>query len=163
MKIVTQNLHLLWQEDVPCPAQNVEELLQKALNELDVTLHKGEALDKPYTLSVKFSDNHTVQQLNKKFRGKDKPTNVLSFPNDEEIPGVESDTTYIGDIILAKETVEAEAGEQSKSFESHLAHLLIHGILHLYGFDHMEDEEAEEMEALEVRILGGINIANPYN
>ncbi len=105
-------------------------------------------------LSVLLTDDAQIHALNRDFRGKDKPTNVLSFPQD--MPGL------FGDVILARETLEREASEQGKTFEHHVAHMLVHGVLHLLGFDHLEDAEAETMEALEVRALARLGIDNPY-
>jgi len=104
-------------------------------------------------LSIVLADDAFVRELNKSFRGKDKPTNVLSFPNDEE---------PLGDVILAYDTVAREAEEQKKSFKHHAAHLIVHGILHLQGHDHEEEEAAEKMERKEARILRGLGIADPY-
>jgi len=112
----------------------------------DATKAKGE-------LSIVLADDAFVRDLNKSYRGKDKPTNVLSFPNDEE---------PLGDVILAYETVAREAEEQKKSFKHHAAHLIVHGILHLQGHDHEEEEAAEKMERKEARILRGLGIADPY-
>lgn len=105
-------------------------------------------------ISLVFADNDFVQVLNANYRGKDKPTNVLSFPQDEP--------ELLGDVILAYETVKCEADEQNKTFEDHTRHLIVHGTLHLLGYDHIEDEEAEEMEALEIKILADMGIKNPY-
>jgi probable rRNA maturation factor len=104
-------------------------------------------------VSVVLADDDFVQNLNREYRGQDKPTNVLSFPQDPPM---------LGDIVLAYETVAREAAEQDKSFDQHLTHLLVHGLLHLLGFDHEVDDEAEEMEALEVQILKDMGIKNPY-
>lgn len=104
-------------------------------------------------LSVVLTNDEEIQELNKNFRNKDKPTNVLSFPGEEDI---------LGDIILSRETLEREALEQKKSFENHVTHMIIHGFLHLLGYDHMNDEEAHEMEGLEIEILEKLNIENPY-
>lgn len=106
-------------------------------------------------LSVALSDDAQVQVLNRDFRGKDKPTNVLSFPMQEE-------SGLLGDVVLARETLEREALEQGKDFEDHLAHLVVHGVLHLYGFDHQNDADAADMEAREVRALAQLGIDNPY-
>ena len=112
------------------------------------------------------SNNDEVQKLNKEFRGKDKPTNVLSFANidDEEFwDNIDSDEIHeLGDIILAFETLEEEAVIKGISVYSHYCHLLVHGFLHLLGFDHQDDDEAEEMEGLEVDILREFSIDNPY-
>ncbi|MCB9989020.1 MAG: rRNA maturation RNase YbeY [Rhodospirillales bacterium] len=115
---------------------------------------------------ILLSDDQQVQALNSEFRGMDKPTNVLSFAALDD-PDLESALAasphfVLGDVIFAFETVEREAREQNKSFADHYAHLLTHGLLHLLGYDHIEDKEAEEMEALEVRILDGLGIENPY-
>lgn len=110
--------------------------------------------------SVVLSDDARVRVLNREWRGKDTPTNVLSFPGaeaDEEEPG-----PLLGDVVVAYETTAREALDEGKRFEDHLAHLLVHGLLHLFGFDHETDEEAEEMEALEVEILAGLGVADPY-
>lgn len=148
----------------------------------------------PVEMSVILADDDTVQELNKNYRGKDKPTNVLSFAlyadgggdegedegfedeeQDQEELGDEPDDgdveflspeapvpVILGDVILAFETVEREAREQRKAFADHLAHLVTHGVLHLLGYDHIEDSEAEQMERLETQILSGLGIADPY-
>lgn len=111
-------------------------------------------------LSVLLADDATVQELNRRWRGKDMPTNVLSFPADTPIvPGLPH---LLGDIVFARETVEREAVAQSKSVEAHLMHLAVHGFLHLLGYDHEDATEAEEMEALEIEVLASLNVENPY-
>jgi probable rRNA maturation factor len=116
---------------------------------------KGAGYAHPTEVSIVLSDDAFIQTLNKQWRGKDKPTNVLSFPQDE--PGM------LGDIIMAYETIAREAREQSKTFNNHAIHLTVHGILHLLGHDHEAGEKEEaEMEALEIRILEGLGIKNPY-
>ncbi len=114
-------------------------------------------------LSVLLADDSFVQSLNRKFRGKDKPTNVLSFPH----APVPTDALYdepssLGDIALAYETVKAEAKTQSKSFDDHLAHLVVHGVLHLLGYDHVDEGDAEKMEARERDLLKLFGIEDPY-
>ena len=104
-------------------------------------------------LSVVLSDNAQVQVLNRDYRDKDKPTNVLSFPQSGPL---------LGDIILARETVQAEAADKGVNFEAHLIHLVMHGWLHLQGFDHQTDETAAEMEAIEIAALAKLGIDNPY-
>ena len=104
------------------------------------------------------ADDAFVQHLNKTWRGKDQPTNVLSFPAGENTAGID----HLGDIVLALETITREAREQDKKPADHLTHLVVHGMLHLLGYDHEDDDEAEEMEALERRILAGLGIADPY-
>lgn len=106
-------------------------------------------------LSVVLSDNAHVQTLNRDYRSKDKPTNVLSFPMPIE-------TGLMGDVVFAYETVAQEAKAQGKSFSNHFTHLLIHGTLHLQGLDHEDEAEALDMEAREVRALARLSIDNPY-
>lgn len=128
--------------------------------------------DARLTLTVLFTDDAAVRTLNREWRGKDKPTNVLSFPGDwleleeEDIAalaeGADVPPAHIGDIALALETIRAEAAEQGKTPRDHLLHLLLHGTLHLLGYDHEEEAEADAMEALETRLLADLGVADPY-
>ncbi|MCW8881311.1 MAG: rRNA maturation RNase YbeY [Sedimenticola sp.] len=110
-------------------------------------------------LVIRIVDLEESQQLNREYRGMDKPTNVLSFPF-EAPEVVESD--HIGDLVICAPVVAAEAAEQGKPLEAHWAHLVVHGVLHLLGFDHINDQQAEEMENLEVEILANLGFSNPY-
>ncbi|WP_198419916.1 rRNA maturation RNase YbeY [Pseudaminobacter salicylatoxidans] len=112
-------------------------------------------------LSLVFSDDAHIQVLNAEWRGKDKPTNVLSFPAFPTEPGAPL-PPMMGDIILAAETVEREAALEEKPLDNHITHLVIHGLLHLMGYDHETDAEAEEMEGLERRALARLAIPDPY-
>lgn len=112
-------------------------------------------------LSLVFTDDAAIRSLNAEWRDKDKPTNVLSFPAFPVEPG-DPLPPMLGDIVLAYETVAREAAEEDKPFENHLTHLIIHGLLHLLGYDHETDEEAEEMEALERQALARLAIPDPY-
>ncbi len=112
-------------------------------------------------LSILFTDDAHIRALNAEWRGKDKATNVLSFPAFPVAPG-DALSPMLGDIVLAAETVRAESVLESKSFDHHLTHLVVHGLLHLLGYDHETDDDAEEMEALERRILARLAIADPY-
>ena len=107
---------------------------------------------------VVLTDDAEMQDLNRTWRRKDKPTNVLSFPANE-VPG---DTAALGDIVIAYETVRAEAIETHIPLSNHVSHLVVHGILHVLGFDHLEEQQAEEMEDLERKVLAGLGIADPY-
>ncbi|MSP82878.1 MAG: rRNA maturation RNase YbeY [Alphaproteobacteria bacterium] len=114
-----------------------------------------------FEVSIVLSDDRMVQGLNRKFRGIDKTTNVLSFP--AEAKGTpRSRQQPLGDVVLAFQTVLAEAKAQGKSFSDHATHLVVHGVLHLLGRDHQMDGDAEAMEALEVQILRRLDVANPY-
>lgn len=108
---------------------------------------------------ILLTDDGTVRDLNARFRGKDRPTNVLSFPA-AEMPG--ANPQPLGDIVLAYGVCAAEAADQGKTLGSHLTHLVIHGVLHLLGRDHEVEAEAEEMEAEERAILAGLGISDPY-
>lgn len=117
-------------------------------------------------ISVRLTGNEEVQALNAQWRGKDQPTNVLSFPmldeQDLQAANVAGPELLLGDIILAHGVCEAEAREKGISVEQHAAHLLVHGTLHLLGYDHHEDQEAEDMEAREIKALQRLGIGNPY-
>lgn len=110
-------------------------------------------------LVVRIVDREESQQLNREYRGKDRPTNVLSFPF--EAPDV-VESHLLGDLVICAPLVEQEAQEQQKPLEAHWAHLLVHGVLHLLGFDHINEEEAEMMESLEVEILTALGFSDPY-
>ncbi|WP_075180678.1 rRNA maturation RNase YbeY [Pantoea sp. 1.19] len=110
-------------------------------------------------VTVRLVDEAESRMLNHTYRGKDKPTNVLSFPF-EAPPGIE--LPLLGDLIICRQVVEQEADEQHKAREAHWAHMVIHGCLHLLGYDHIEDEEAEEMESLETEIMLALGYPDPY-
>jgi len=111
---------------------------------------------------VVLADDAMVRQLNATYRGKDAPTNVLSFPFQTPPGGVPEDAPYLGDVVLAAETVAREAAERDIVPTAHLQHLVVHGLLHLLGLDHASDAEAEQMERIEVEILAMLGIADPY-
>jgi probable rRNA maturation factor len=115
----------------------------------------------PSELSVVFSDDSHIQKLNAGWRGKDKPTNVLSFPAFPVAQGAPL-PPMLGDIVLAAETVAREAALEDKPVENHITHLVIHGLLHLLGYDHETDTEAEAMEAIERAALARLAIPDPY-
>lgn len=118
---------------------------------------------KPASVAVLLTDDAAMQQLNGQFRGKDKPTNVLSFPA-PALPAVAggAESLFLGDVALGYETCAAEALAEGKSLGDHLSHLVVHGVLHLMGYDHETDAEAEAMEARETAILASLGIADPY-
>ncbi|QTS83891.1 rRNA maturation RNase YbeY [Coxiella endosymbiont of Amblyomma nuttalli] len=111
-------------------------------------------------LTIRFIDKKESAELNKTYRYKNGPTNILSFP-DESIPGFSS--TSLGDLAICAPLVDEEATAQNKMLESHFAHLIIHGLLHLLGYDHIEEEDAKGMEELEIKILSKLNYKNPYD
>lgn len=113
----------------------------------------------PESLTIRIVDREESRSLNRQFRGKDKPTNVLSFPS--QIPDF-AEQDYLGDLAICASVVAAEALDQDKDEDAHWAHMLVHGVLHLHGYDHIESSEAEEMEALETRILTAMGLPAPY-
>lgn len=121
---------------------------------------QAQTADYPETeITIRLVDEAESHDLNLTYRGKDKPTNVLSFPF--EMPeGIE--LPLLGDLVICRQVVEKEALEQQKPLEAHWAHLAIHGALHLLGYDHLTDDEAEEMESLETQIMQSLGYADPY-
>ena len=117
-------------------------------------------------LSVRLTGDDEVQALNAEWRGKDKPTNVLSFPqmetNEIGTAGTDGPDLMLGDVVLAREVCEREAAEKAIPLEEHAAHLVVHGTLHLLGYDHHDDDSADDMESREVRALARLGIADPY-
>ena len=110
-------------------------------------------------VTIRLVDKQESHALNLEYRGKDRPTNVLSFPF-EAPPEIEMN--LLGDLIICRQVVEAEAPEQQKPLNAHWAHMVVHGSLHLLGYDHIEDDEAEEMEALETEIMQNMGFIDPY-
>ena len=110
-------------------------------------------------MTVRIVDEVESHALNLNYRGKDRPTNVLSFPF--ECPD-EVELPLLGDLVICRQVVEREAQEQDKPLMAHWAHMVVHGSLHLLGYDHIEDDEAEEMESLETQIMTGLGFADPY-
>ncbi|WP_372872524.1 rRNA maturation RNase YbeY [Shewanella sp.] len=135
-------------DNLPTPAQ-FETWVRVAL---------GNTLDEA-ELTIRIVDASESQQLNHDYRGKDKPTNVLSFPF-EAPPGIE--LPLLGDLVICASVVENESVEQQKALEAHWAHMVVHGCLHLLGYDHIEDAEAEEMESLETTLITGLGYPDPY-
>ncbi len=134
---------------------------------LDTVLGALKQTDKELTVRIVESDE--IQQLNQQYRGKDKPTNVLSFPfeapsfalPDQDAPQDQMQD-FLGDIVICAQVVAEEAQQQQKKLNHHWAHMLIHGTLHLFGYDHIEEQEAQEMESLEVSLLQQLAIDDPY-
>lgn len=143
----------LWKESFEDIEKNIKKVFCYSIKKIDPGLNN-------YEVSILLSDNKRIQKLNKTYRKKDKPTNVLSFPSFDDVDL--SGFRYLGDVVVAYETVKDEAFSQNKTFKNHTLHLIVHAALHLLGFDHIDDVDAEKMEKLEINILKDLEIKNPY-
>jgi probable rRNA maturation factor len=150
LQIDIQTQSPLWDAQ-PLAAQTVREAIGASASALSTG--GGE-------VSIVLTDDSAIRALNRDWRGMDKPTNVLSFPASGQTAG--GDARLLGDIIIAYETLERECDDESRTFLHHLAHLTVHGFLHLIGYDHQTDRQAEEMEGLESRIMTRLNLPDPY-
>ncbi|VAW16523.1 Metal-dependent hydrolase YbeY, involved in rRNA and/or ribosome maturation and assembly [hydrothermal vent metagenome] len=136
---------------------DLNKLIRKAvLNAIEIA---NPAISGPGEISIVLSNDAHVQELNMQWRQIDKPTNVLSFSQIEPFAPLAG---ILGDIILSLETLENEAKNNQLAFSDHLSHLIVHGFVHILGYDHQNDKEADEMESLEIKILSNLRIANPY-
>jgi probable rRNA maturation factor len=150
---------------------DVEQRIETAARAAFDAAERPSVLDgAPAEMSLVLADDALVRTLNRDYRDKDKPTNVLSFAllddlddTDDDLARDEGMPILIGDVILAFETVQREAREQGKSVGDHLTHLVIHGVLHLLGYDHLSDPDADRMERLETSILARMGSADPYS
>lgn len=143
----------LWEDSLEEQRESLKRVLTAAREALGLEPSKSAA-------DIILADDRKLQALNHDFRGKDKATNVLSFPAGfQNIPG---EAESLGEIYISFETVAQEADSQDKEFIHHFQHMILHGFLHLLGYDHEEQAEAETMEAIEIRILASLNIPNPY-
>ena len=143
-----------------------------AINDIDAIIHNiiSTALSdrlngfETTEISIVLADDAFIQELNKTYRKKDTPTNVLSFPMTEpkEIKTPDAPFCALGDIIISYDTISREAEEQKKNMTAHFTHMLVHGCLHLLHYGHQDENEAEIMEKLEIEILSQLNIKNPY-
>ncbi|AJI54115.1 rRNA maturation RNase YbeY [Francisella philomiragia] len=149
------NLNVINDDEHPIPNQD---LLEKCFA-LVADKHNISQAE----VNVSIVSNQEIQQINKQFRHKDKPTNIISFEF-EKPEGLPEDIAadFLGDIVIAPDVLKKEAKEQNKNLDAHWQHIFIHGLLHLLGYDHIDDIEAEEMENLEIELLAELGIANPY-
>lgn len=139
----------------------VNDIISKTLEFLQIKLPQDSQIE----ISVVLTDDKEIQAINKQYRNKDKPTNVLSFQiiqDDLESELKKQPHLLLGDIFISFDTLKREAKEQGKSIQNHFIHLFLHSFLHLLGYDHLEDDEAEQMESLEIKILDKMGIKNPY-
>lgn len=137
-----------WRESIPDLEKLSKRVVVKTFKAVGMKQAKG------MEISILLTGDKEIQEFNKNYRGKDKPTNVLSFETGDEL--------LLGDIVMSFATLKKEAKAQHISIRNHYAHLLCHGVLHLLGFNHIDDEEAREMEFFEIKILESMGISNPY-
>ncbi len=140
----------------------IPDLAELARRAADAALAAAYSGPRPVSLAILFTGDAAIARLNRQWRGKAKPTNVLSFPAPAGLPVPRGEPTPLGDIVLAFGTVAREAGEQGKPLPHHATHLIVHGVLHLLGHDHQTGAGADNMEALECLILKQLGIADPY-
>ena len=140
--------------EILCTQEEAMEWFECLREEYDDSLNNLENC----RLNLAFLSKSEIQEINKTFAGKDKPTNVLSFPSSDDI----REDNFLGDIAICSELIREEATSQGKKINHHLIHIFVHGVLHLLGFDHDQSSNAKKMESLEVRILDKIGVADPY-
>ncbi|MBX7146605.1 MAG: rRNA maturation RNase YbeY [Alphaproteobacteria bacterium] len=143
-------------------AKSIPNLITTTRHIAAMTLEKIYGHKKTGMIGIVFVNDKKIHQLNYQFRGINKPTNVLAFEAMQDGMDLVMEKKELGEVILAYETTMREARAQNKSFEHHFSHLLVHGILHICGYDHMNDKDAKIMEKLEIKILKQMNIPNPY-
>lgn len=143
---------------------DVDAVARRAMSyTLDMAILPKEIIGRDLEASIVLANDDLLHVLNREYRGMDKPTNVLSFATlDSDDPLPEEGPFPLGDIILSYQTIDREAQEQGKFFKDHFTHMVVHGTLHLLGYDHQTEDEATIMETLEIRILEKMNIQNPY-
>ncbi|MBR1544517.1 MAG: rRNA maturation RNase YbeY [Alphaproteobacteria bacterium] len=137
-----------WENKIPNLKKLSDKVVKETFKKIKHPVKKG------MEVNVMLTNDKEIQTFNKEYRGKNKPTNVLSFETGDE--------TLLGDIVMSIDTLLKEAKEQKITVADHYAHLLCHGMLHLLGFDHIDEDEANEMEFFEIEILKELKIANPY-
>ena len=148
-------------------ATAIEEMPKVVTTTVIAAVKATNRVHRSYEVCVVLSDNRELGILNKEYRGIDQPTNVLSFPgepldDDEGSYAIGERPMVLGDIVIAYETMAREASEAQKPLADHLTHILIHGVLHLCRFDHEDEKDAEQMEALEIAVLRELGVADPY-
>jgi probable rRNA maturation factor len=168
LSLAVSRLSPAWRAALPGAAALARRAARAAL--AGAAARDGRAVPGPAELSLVLADDRMLHHLNRQYRGVDRPTNVLSFPGGVD-PGPAVPPAgaaergmpiMLGDVVLAVETVAAEAAAQGKTMADHFTHLVVHGVLHLLGYDHMTAAEARVMESLEVTVLGGLGVDDPY-
>ena len=161
---------LEWEVDSPLWTQEVMAILSQRIEQLNFTpyflddspIAKTDMADNGQVIAL-LCDDKRIQELNQQWRGKNKPTNILSFPNSDIFPIMAGEPKEWGNIALAFETVHQEAQQRKLSLHDHATHLIIHGILHLLGYDHEEENDAIRMEQVEVELMHHLGLHDPYS
>jgi probable rRNA maturation factor len=155
--------------ETPWPQGDWESLAQKAVGQTLLATPQAMLIETTATIevSIRLTSDDDVQTLNRQYRGQDKPTNVLSFPMVQPdlidtLSNTDDGEVLLGDIVLAHGVCAREAAERGVSIEDHATHLIVHGVLHLLGYDHMTDSEAEAMEAIERDVMASLGLHDPY-
>lgn len=153
-----------WRRRLPEVAAHVRKFARAAMKAALADGAPAPSLRRPWTLAILLADDAELRALNRDFRGKNKPTNVLSFPAWEGVatPAKAKDAINLGDIALSLSVTSAESIKQNKRLADHLAHLTVHGVLHLFGYDHLDQSQADDMESLERAVLARRGISDPY-
>ncbi len=153
-----------WAQALPEASALSEKVFSTVINTLAPEFLEGK---NEVSVNIELGNDNEIQKLNQEFRNLDKPTNILSFANIDDDDFLDSlpemKDVELGDIIVALETLSNQSIEQQVSFKDHYIHILVHGFLHLLGYDHMEEDERREMEALEIKLLALLGVADPYN
>ncbi len=147
-----------WRADCPEAVAIARRAARRAL----ARAPEARDLGGPGEISLVLADDALLRSLNRDYRGRDEPTNVLSFEAAAARPTSREEPFLLGDVVLARQTIACESAAQGKSLDDHLAHLVVHGVLHLLGYDHQGQAEARGMEALEISVLADLGIADPY-
>ena len=163
-------IHIELSREAPWPDADWDALATRAARAVVAATPHGELVTSPalVEISVRLTSDEKVRQLNHQYRGKDRATNVLSFPMiqpdllDTVTQNSDDGEVLLGDLVLAHGVCAAEAADKQVSIADHLTHLVVHGVLHLLGYDHGGDAEAEHMEAIERDVLAGLGVADPY-
>lgn len=151
-----------WTRRLPAVAAHVRKFARAAVRAALVDGAAPPNRTGPWALTVLLADDAELKALNRDFRGKAKPTNVLSFPAGPAVPARRQEPVNLGDIAIALTVTAGESRKQGKRLADHLAHLTVHGVLHLFGYDHLDDRQADDMEGLERAVLARRGISDPY-
>ena len=162
LRIAVRVVTPAWTRRLPAVAAHVRKFARAAVKAALADGAPRPPGARPWTLTLLLADDAELKALNHDFRGKAKPTNVLSFPAGDDLPVPRQEPVNLGDIAIALTVTAAESRKQGKRLADHLGHLTVHGVLHLFGYDHLDDSQAHDMESLERTVLARYGISDPY-